>query len=177
MNIYRVTPSTEDSRKGILSGPLITCPVALGKGGVVAAADKKEGDGTTPAGTYPFRRIFYRMDQGECPLSSLPVRGISPDMGWCDAPDHASYNKLVRLPFGASYEKLWREDGLYNLILVIGHNDDPVKAGFGSAVFLHLARDGFTPTEGCVAFARTDLERLIRQVGPDDFLKIDMPQT
>ncbi len=172
MTVWTVTPNKDDSRQGRLTGPLVDMPCALGKHGVVLEADGREGDGKTPAGTYPLRRIFYRPDRQQVPITDLPVLPLSPELGWCDAPGSPHYNKLVRLPFGASHERMWRDDPLYDLVLVLGHNDDPVVPGMGSAIFLHVARDGYTPTMGCVALQVDDMCRFLRQIGPNDYVKI-----
>jgi L,D-peptidoglycan transpeptidase YkuD (ErfK/YbiS/YcfS/YnhG family) len=132
---------------------------ALGRSGI--AADKVEGDGTTPMGRFPIRRLFYRPDRVRDIACAFPIQPMSPADGWCDAPGDPAYNRQVTRPYPASHETMWREDGLYDLVLVIGHNDDPVVSGKGSAVFLHLARPDFGPTEGCVAFARADFIRLL----------------
>ena len=147
-------------------------PCALGKAGVVAARDKREGDGASPAGTWPLRRVLYRPDRGGAPATRLPARALTADDGWCEAPDDENYNRLVSLPHGASAEWLWREDGLYDLIAVLGHNDAPVVPGAGSAIFLHLARADYGPTRGCVALARSDLEALLAAARPSDALAI-----
>ncbi len=143
----------------------------LGRGGV--RTDKQEGDGATPAGDWPLRRILYRPDRGAAPASGLPIEALSPDQGWCDDPASPDYNQLVTLPFGASHEALWREDALYDIIAVIGYNDDPVQAGQGSAIFLHIARDDFSPTEGCVALARKDALAVLEACGPDTWIRIE----
>jgi L,D-peptidoglycan transpeptidase YkuD (ErfK/YbiS/YcfS/YnhG family) len=142
-------------------------PCALGKGGVRPAAEKQEGDGASPIGTWPIRRVLWRADRGPAPLTQVPTSPIRPDDGWCDAADHPLYNLPVTHPFEASAERLWREDGLYDIVVVLGHNDDPVVAGAGSAIFLHCARPDFGPTEGCVALANADLRDVLRiaQVG------------
>ncbi|MBC6440979.1 MAG: L,D-transpeptidase family protein [Rhodospirillales bacterium] len=132
---------------------------ALGSGGIVA--NKREGDGGTPVGTWPLRHLLYRPDKGEPPRCILPSAPIAPDDGWCDAPDHTDYNHPVRLPFDASHEEMWRDDHLYDLVVVVGHNDDPPVAGAGSAIFLHLARHDWGPTAGCVAFTRDDFEEIL----------------
>jgi L,D-peptidoglycan transpeptidase YkuD (ErfK/YbiS/YcfS/YnhG family) len=109
---------------------------------------------------------------GGPPATRLPVRALTPLDGWCEAPDDENYNRLVSLPHGASAERLWREDGLYDLIAVLGHNDAPVVPGAGSAIFLHLARADYGPTRGCVALARPDLEALLAAACPGDALAI-----
>ncbi len=156
--------------EGILSwrGRRYRC--ALGRGGV--RDDKAEGDGATPAGRFFLRRVFYRGDRISKPETGMPVREISPRDGWCDDPGHADYNRLIAITiaaghaaghtFAARHEKLWRDDHLYDLVVEIGHNDDPPRAGLGSAVFIHVAAQGFTPTEGCVAIALKDLLAILK---------------
>ena len=143
---------------------------ALGRGGVCAAGDKREGDGRTPAGEWLIRGVMWRQDRSARPDTVLPVRSIDPDDGWCDDPLDPAYNRPVRLPYPSSAERLWRDDGVYDLVVEIGYNDDPVTIGAGSAIFLHLARPGYVPTEGCVALAEADLRHLLRRAGPGDTL-------
>jgi len=145
---------------------------ALGRGGVRPAADKREGDGSSPLGLWPLRRVLFRPDKGPPPITALPAEAIRRQDGWCDAPDDDAYNRPVTLPYPASAERMWREDDLYDLVVVLGHNDDPVAPGMGSAIFLHLARPDYAPTEGCVALARADLEALLAVAGPEDALEI-----
>ncbi len=145
---------------------------ALGPGGIVAAADKREGDGATPAGLWPLRSLLYRADRLARPQSGLETRALRPDDGWCDAPDDAHYNRAVTWPYPAGAEHLWREDGVYDLIVLLGYNDDPVIPGAGSAIFLHLAREDYAPTQGCVALARDDLLTLLAGAAPGDALRI-----
>jgi len=128
---------------------------ALGRGGIGAA--KREGDGATPAGRLSLRRILYRADRVRRPRTGLPTAPLAPHDGWCDDPTHADYNRMVRLPHEGSHEELWRADGVYDVIGVLGWNDAPVERGRGSAIFLHAARPDFAPTEGCVALALPDL--------------------
>jgi len=136
---------------------------ALGKGGVRTA--KREGDGATPAGTLAMRRLLYRPDRGAVPKTGLPTAPITRDDGWCDDPADAAYNQPVKLPYPARAEHLWRTDRLYDLIVVLGYNDQPVVAGAGSAIFLHVAAIDYTPTEGCVALAPEDLRRVLAEAG------------
>ena len=140
-------------------GETLRC--ALGAGGI--RADKQEGDGATPLGLLPIRRVLFRADRGARPATALPAEPIAPDDGWCDDPGHADYNRQVRLPHPARHERLWREDAVYDVIGVLGWNDAPVRRGRGSAIFLHLARPGLPPTEGCVALPGADLRRLLAQ--------------
>jgi L,D-peptidoglycan transpeptidase YkuD (ErfK/YbiS/YcfS/YnhG family) len=145
---------------------------ALGPAGVVAAADKREGDGATPLGAWPLRRVLYRPDRRAPPATGLPVTALAPDDGWCDAVGDPAYNQAVKLPYPASAETLWRDDAVYDLIVVLGYNDQPVADGAGSAIFLHLARPDFSPTQGCVALASEDLEALLALARPGDVLSI-----
>jgi L,D-peptidoglycan transpeptidase YkuD (ErfK/YbiS/YcfS/YnhG family) len=128
---------------------------ALGRGGV--RADKQEGDGATPAGLLPLRRVLYRADKVAIPRTALPREPIAASDGWCDDPGHPDYNRQVQLPHPARCEELWRRDALYDIVAVLGWNDAPVERGRGSAIFLHAARPGYAPTEGCVALALADL--------------------
>jgi L,D-peptidoglycan transpeptidase YkuD (ErfK/YbiS/YcfS/YnhG family) len=145
---------------------------ALGRAGVIAAAEKREGDGRSPLGVWPIRRALYRPDRGPAPRTALELRPIAADDGWCDAPDDAAYNRPVRRPYPASCEAMWRDDGLYDLVVVLGHNDDPPVPRLGSAIFLHLAKPGYAPTEGCIALARPDLEALLALAAPGDAVAI-----
>lgn len=144
----------------------------LGRGGVKPAAGKREGDGATPLGTWPIRYLLYRPDKGGPPAATLDVRPIAPDDGWCDAPEDPAYNRPVRLPYPASAERLWRDDDLYDLVLVLGHNDDPVVPGMGSAIFLHLQSPRAAPTEGCIALTRADMLALLAVAKPGDAVRV-----
>jgi L,D-peptidoglycan transpeptidase YkuD (ErfK/YbiS/YcfS/YnhG family) len=146
---------------------------ALGKAGIIAAADKREGDNKSPLGLWPIRHVLYRPDvYPNGPATRLPARPIAADDGWCDAPGDPAYNRPVKLPYPASAERLWRNDPVYDLVVVLGHNDDPPVPGLGSAIFLHLARDGYPGTEGCVALAREAVEALLAVAKPGDAVEI-----
>ena len=147
-------------------------PCALGRGGVTTALDKREGDGATPLGVWRMRRVLYRADRGAAPVTALPSAPIALDDGWCDASEDPAYNRPVKLPYPASCERMWRDDGLYDLVCVLAHNDDPPLPGRGSAIFLHVAKPGYGSTEGCVALARPDLERLLAMAGPASSLEV-----
>ena len=145
---------------------------ALGKAGVKPAAEKREGDLASPAGVWPIRRVLYRPDKGPAPATALAVQALEPDDGWCDPPGDPDYNRPIKLPHAASFEAMWRGDGLYDLVVVLGHNDEPPVAPMGSCIFLHVARPGYLPTEGCVAVTRTDLEELLALARPGDSVEI-----
>ena len=132
---------------------------ALGRSGI--SDQKREGDGATPVGAFAMRQLLYRPDRETRPTTLLPGMAISPADGWCDAPGDKAYNRPVRLPYPASAERLWRDDHLYDLLVVLGYNDDPVVSGQGSAIFLHLAAPDFAPTAGCVALGRDDFLAVI----------------
>ncbi len=162
--------ATADGRLQLGPGQWVRC--ALGASGVIAAEGKREGDRATPLGAWPMRRALYRADRSPPPETALPASPIGPDDGWCDAPEDPAYNRPVRLPYPASAERLWRDDGLYDLLVELGYNDDPPIAGRGSAIFLHCAAPGHPPTRGCVALARADLEALLTLAGPGSVLEI-----
>jgi L,D-peptidoglycan transpeptidase YkuD (ErfK/YbiS/YcfS/YnhG family) len=143
---------------------------AVGAGGV--REDKVEGDGATPVGEFPLRRIYYRNDRLVLPKVVLPARPISEHDGWCDDPRTDTYNRLVHIPNDWSHEKMWRDDGLYDLVVVVGYNDDPPEGEWGSAIFLHIARDDMGATRGCVAFARADLLELVPLITRDTRLRV-----
>jgi L,D-peptidoglycan transpeptidase YkuD (ErfK/YbiS/YcfS/YnhG family) len=143
----------------IWRGQTLRC--ALGVAGV--RVEKAEGDGATPAGPLPLRRVLYRGDRVPPPRCVVPVEPIAPTDGWCDDPSHRDYNRLITLPHTARHEALWRRDTIYDLLALLGWNDSPVVKGRGSAIFLHVARPDFAPTEGCVALALPDLTRLLAE--------------
>jgi len=138
---------------------------AVGRSGL--ASNKREGDGTSPIGSWPIRQIFYRADRlDKAPSKAFTCTAIARQDGRCDAPDHPDYNRPVQLPFAASHEEMWRDDHLYDVVVVLGHNDDPVVPGAGSAVFLHVARPEYSPTAGCAALSAEDLLEFLALAGP-----------
>ena len=155
---------------GWLAWPEGRVRCALGRGGV--RADKREGDGATPAGSFLLRRVLYRPDRLEAPLTGLSVRALGPDDGWSDDPNDPRYNQPVSRPHPYSHEALWRDDGLYDVVVVIGHNDAPVVPGRGSAVFIHVAAPDYAATAGCVALALPHLLALLRDCAPGDRIVI-----
>ena len=153
-----------------LAGRRVRC--ALGRAGVRPAELKREGDGASPAGVWPIRKVLYRPDKGT-PATALPAEPIGRDDAWCDDPsDPARYNRPIRLPYSGSFEKLWRDDDLYDVVVVLGHNDDPAVPGMGSCIFLHRARADFAPTQGCVALAWEDLLAFLAAAEPGDAVEI-----
>ena len=145
----------------------------LGTSGV--SIDKREGDGKTPSGRFLLRRVFYRADRVDLPRTSLPASPLQESDGWCDAPEDPAYNFQVKHPCPARAERLWRDDNRYNIIVVLGHNDDPVVPGAGSAIFLHIAADDLRPTEGCVALRQADLLTVLAHCTPETNIYIEPP--
>lgn len=159
-----------DRRQGLVNCGHISRPCALGASGIMAI--KREGDGGTPVGCWRLLRVFYRADRVAQPITSLPVSPIARNDGWCDAPYDRNYNCGVTLPYPASAEEMWREDEIYDIVVVLDHNTRPRIRGHGSAVFIHLAREGFTPTQGCIAFKEHDLRLLLARCGPGSAISI-----
>jgi L,D-peptidoglycan transpeptidase YkuD (ErfK/YbiS/YcfS/YnhG family) len=148
-------------------------PCALGRTG--CRARKREGDGATPVGRWRLRAVLYRPDRLRRPRTVLPVRAIRPLDGWCDASADRNYNRPVRHPYPAGAERLWRTDALYDVVVVLGCNDRPRVRGRGSAIFMHVARPGYAPTEGCIALARPHLLRLLARLGPRSAVTVRAP--
>jgi L,D-peptidoglycan transpeptidase YkuD (ErfK/YbiS/YcfS/YnhG family) len=142
-----------------------TIPVALGSGGF--RANKREGDGGTPKGTFRPLRLWWRADRHPRPATFLPVRAIGPEDAWCEDVASRHYNQPVRLNSNQDGDRLRRDDHLYDFIIEIDHNTKPRIAGRGSAVFLHLARKDFSPTAGCVSMTKGAMLRLLKRLGPE----------
>ncbi len=155
---------------GQLSWPGGDARAACGRGGV--RVDKREGDGASPAGTFPLLSALYRPDRLPVPRTELKLAPLQPDHLWVDDPEDASYNRLVTLPYPARGEALWRQDDLYDIVVVIGYNAFPVVPGAGSAIFLHVARRDFAPTAGCIAVARDVLVSVLDSLGPGSTITI-----
>ncbi|KIC19976.1 hypothetical protein RA20_11225 [Leisingera sp. ANG-Vp] len=137
-------------------------PCTIGKGGL--SAQKREGDGATPIGVHRIGGMLYRPDRLPSPAPwAMP---IGPRDLWSDDANDANYNRHVRAPYGFSHEKLRRADPLYDLVLIMDWNWPNAVPGNGSAIFIHQWRRPGFPTEGCIAFARTDLHWLAARVQP-----------
>ena len=145
---------------------------ALGSGGITT--EKREGDGATPTGCFALRYVFFRADRLAAPETGLDVLPIGESIGWCDDPADPDYNRPVALPCSASHERLWRDDAVYDVIVILGHNDDPPAPGLGSAIFMHVARPDYAPTEGCVALELGDLLAVLAACGPGDRICINV---
>jgi L,D-peptidoglycan transpeptidase YkuD (ErfK/YbiS/YcfS/YnhG family) len=160
-----VRAAAGDRTRGLMTAGAQTIPVALGRGGI--RANKREGDGGTPKGVFRPVRLWWRADRHPRPRTFLAVRAIGPDDAWCEDPFDRHYNQPVRLAPNQDGDRLRRDDHLYDYIVEINHNTRPRIAGRGSAVFLHLARENFSPTAGCVSMTRGAMLRLLERLGPE----------
>jgi L,D-peptidoglycan transpeptidase YkuD (ErfK/YbiS/YcfS/YnhG family) len=165
-----VRASRGDPSRGLLVAGVLTVPCALGRGGVTR--HKREGDGGTPAGRLRLVSCRYRADRLPRPATRLPATPIRPGDGWCDDPADQSYNRPVRLPFPASHEDLWREDGLYDILAVLDWNLITPRPGAGSAIFFHLAAPGMTPTAGCIAVTLAAMMKILALSGPETYFDV-----
>lgn len=167
--VVRVRPG--HPAQGLLLLGNIVLPCALGQSGM--RINKREGDGGTPVGTWDVIEMRYRADRVLRPRTRLPLRQTRKQDGWCDASTDRNYNRAVRLPYPQSAEAMWREDHLYDIVVVLSHNMRPRARGRGSAVFVHLAREGYSPTEGCVALSLHHLRLLLERWKPGDRIRIE----
>jgi len=166
----RVIAAPASPARGVLVAGGLRVRCALGRSGI--RRDKHEGDGATPSGRHRLVAVLYRPDRLDAPRTPLPVLPIARNSGWCDDPHDRRYNRLVRLPCAAGHEDLWRSDRLYDLVVVLDYNLATPKLGKGSAIFLHVAAPGLTPTAGCVAIELPILRRLLALSGPDTDLVV-----
>lgn len=164
LSAIRVKPAAGNPRRGWLTAGQLTIPVALGRGGILA--NKREGDGGTPRGNFRPRQLWWRGDRHSRPQTLLPARIITGADAWCEDPGDRHYNQWIRRGEGEGGDRLKRADQLYDFIIEIDHNTRPRIAGRGSAVFLHLARDNFGPTAGCVSMTKAAMLQLLRLIGP-----------
>ncbi|MCE2516461.1 MAG: L,D-transpeptidase family protein [Alphaproteobacteria bacterium] len=148
-------------------------PAAIGKNGLIPADQKREGDGKTPRGRFPMRALFWRPDRVSLPRHHFSPQAITKEMGWCDDPAAPQYNSLVKLPFAASHEDMWRQDHAYDVIIPLGYNDDPAIPHRGSAIFFHILHDGRHVTEGCIAISAEHMLALIPLISPATSVEIN----
>ena len=160
-----------EPRAGWLTAGPLMLPVALGRGGI--KANKREGDGATPRGTFRLVRLWWRADRHPHPATLLPVRRIRADDGWCEDPADRRYNRPVKRTPDSRADRLSRSDDLYDFIVELDHNPRPRIAGRGSAVFIHAVRPGFAPTAGCIALRLPALRRLLANLGPRTRIVVD----
>lgn len=170
LGCLEVRHSVRENTRGTLSLGPITVPCAMGRAGTIQM--KREGDGATPLGVFQLLKIYYRADRLSRPRSVLPVEVITPLQGWCDDPGHPRYNRPVDLPVSASHEKMWREDRLYDIVVVLDYNMYPAIPGRGSAIFFHIAREDYRPTEGCIAVSPEHMQLILSKVRIGDAMRI-----
>lgn len=170
VGVAGVAPVKLEYHDGYLYWPGGQIRAAVGAAGV--SSTKQEGDMATPAGTFPLPFGMWRPDRIKLPDTDLPMRPLQQAHAWVDDPNDPKYNQLVELPYPAHTEEMWRADGIYDLLAVVGYNMNPTQPGAGSAIFLHIARPNFAPTEGCVAIERSALLKLIPLLGRESTLTI-----
>lgn len=158
----RLLTLSSAATRGLLQAGSLRLPCAIGRGGLKAI--KREGDGASPMGRWQLLHARYRQDKSRPPTTALPLRPTSPSDGWCDAPSDRNYNRPIRHPYPASAERMWREDDLYDLVVVLDYNLRPRCRGRGSAIFMHVAKPGLAPTEGCIALRVADLRKVLAVV-------------
>ncbi|MCG7504295.1 L,D-transpeptidase family protein [Mesorhizobium retamae] len=167
--VVRARPG--DGTKGLLQAGNLVFPCALGRGGI--SSNKREGDGATPLAAMRILSGYFRNDQfAGARRTRLVMMPIGPDLGWCEVPDDRNYNRPVRIPYGASHERMKRDDRLYDACLVLDWNIAPRRRGRGSAIFFHLSRPGFTPTQGCVAVTAQTMARLLPLLSNRTVMKV-----
>lgn len=166
----RLLTRRASASEGILLAGNLTLPCKIGRTGIKVV--KREGDGATPRGAFRLLRLLRRPGRLRFVPTALPWRHVQPDDGWCEVATDRNYNRPIRLPYPASHERLWREDRLYDAIVVLDHNHVPRRRHGGSAIFLHLWRDDGGPTQGCVAVSPVSMRRLIALCGPRTRLMI-----
>lgn len=171
LRILLVRAKPGNQSKGFLQAGNLVFPCALGKGGI--SSNKREGDGATPLAAMRLLGGYFRNDHfARGRMTRLPMAPIGPDLGWCEVPEDRNYNRPVRIPYGASHERMRRDDRLYDACLVLDWNIAPRRRGRGSAIFFHLARPGFTPTLGCVAVTARTMARLLPLLSDRTVLKV-----
>ena len=143
---------------------------ALGKAGI--KKKKKEGDNITPEGTFKIIRVYYRRNKIKNISTLIKKKEIKKKIGWCDDPVSSFYNKEIKLPSKFSHEKLYRKDNLYDLILVLNYNINPIIKNKGSAIFIHIAKKNYEPTAGCIALKKRDLVELLENIKKNTKIKI-----
>jgi L,D-peptidoglycan transpeptidase YkuD (ErfK/YbiS/YcfS/YnhG family) len=143
---------------------------ALGKAGINKKI--KEGDNVTPAGIFKIIKIYYRADKIKNIKTHMKKIKIKKNMGWCDDIKSKFYNKEIKLPSQYSHEKFYRKDEIYDIICVLDFNVNPISRGKGSAIFLHIAKEKYTHTKGCVALKKKDLMYILSKIKKNTKIKI-----
>ena len=144
---------------------------SIGKRGI--GNKLKEGDSITPSGVYNIKYILYRKDRVKKIKSKIKSIIIKKDMGWCDDPNSKDYNKLIKLPYKYSHERLYKKENIYDILLVLNFNMNPIKKNKGSAIFIHVAKRNYKKTEGCVALKKTHLLKVVKNLRKNTKIKIE----
>ena len=144
---------------------------ALGKAGI--GEKKREGDNVTPTGTFKIVKIYYRSDRIKKISSKFRAIEITKNMGWCDDPNSKNYNQLINLPSRYGHEKLFKKNNIYDIIVILNYNMKPVIKNKGSAIFIHVAKKNYQPTQGCVALKKNDLLKILSKVDNNIKIKIN----
>ena len=150
------------NKSGLLKYKDLKFRCALGKAGI--GKKNKEGDNITPKGNFKILKIYYRKDRLKKITSKFKIIKITRNMGWCDDPNSKKYNQLIKLPTNYSYERLYRKENIYDLIIVLNYNIKPTIKNKGSAIFIHVASKNFNKTAGCIALKKSDLRKLIKAI-------------
>jgi len=143
---------------------------SFGKNGF--SKNKREGDLKTPVGNFRVLECFYRPEKIFKPKTNLNCKKIKKNMAWCNDPKSKKYNELISLPFRDKYEKLYRQDRCYDILITINYNIDPVTKNLGSAIFIHIAKKGYKSTEGCIALKKKDIVTLLKHINKNTRIKI-----
>ena len=159
------------NKSGYLKYKKLKFKCALGKAGI--GKKKREGDNVTPTGTFKIVKIYYRSDRVKKISSKLRLIEITKNMGWCDDPNSKNYNKLINLPSKYSHEKLFKKNNIYNVIVVLNYNMKPIIKNKGSAIFIHIAKNNYQPTQGCIALKKNDLLKLLSKISRNIKIKIN----
>ncbi len=145
---------------------------AVGKRGI--GYKRKEGDLITPKGKYKIKYILFRKDRVKKIQSKIKKIVIRKNMGWCDDPKSKNYNKIIKLPSEYNFEKLYRKENIYDIILVLNYNMNPIVKNKGSAIFIHVAKRNYNKTEGCVAIKKKSLLKIIKELKNNTLVKIEI---
>jgi L,D-peptidoglycan transpeptidase YkuD (ErfK/YbiS/YcfS/YnhG family) len=159
------------NKSGYLKYKKLKFKCALGKAGI--GKKKREGDNVTPTGTFKVVKIYYRSDRVKKISSKLGLIEITKNVGWCDDPNSKNYNKLINLPSKYSHERLFKKDNIYDIIVILNYNMKPIIKNKGSAIFIHVAKKNYPPTQGCIALKKNDLLKLLSKISKNIKIKIN----
>jgi L,D-peptidoglycan transpeptidase YkuD (ErfK/YbiS/YcfS/YnhG family) len=170
-SIYNTLNMIIINKSGYLKYKKLKFKCALGKAGI--GKKKREGDNVTPTGTFKVVKIYYRSDRVKKISSKLGLIEITKNVGWCDDPNSKNYNKLINLPSKYSHERLFKKDNIYDIIVILNYNMKPIIKNKGSAIFIHVAKKNYQPTQGCIALKKNDLLKLLSKISKNIKIKIN----